>query len=157
MGNHLFRLGKNRRRGDRYRESLGYDDRSGDGVGYDDRDRYGDADPTRGPRIPGAVFVGGIVLWSLLALGLWALVDPLLAWAAGMAGPATDLGVGFVRWFGLGREAAALRDAANVEGLAGWVVGPLHFLAKAGLVLVWLAGAVALAAAPAILRRRSRW
>lgn len=151
MGNHLFRLGKNRRRGDRYRESLGNNDRSGDGDGHDH------AAPARGPRIPGAVLVGGIVLWSLLALGFWALVDPLLAWAAGMAGPATDLGVGFARWFGLGREAAALRDAANVEGLAGWAVGPLHFLAKAGLVLVWLAGAVALAAAPAILRRRSRW
>lgn len=90
---------------------------------------------------------GGIVLWSLLALGLWALVDPPLTGAAGMAVPVADLVVGFAGWFGLGREAAALRDAGNFGGLAGWAVGPLHFLAKATLILVWLAGAAALAAA----------
>lgn len=145
MVQHRIGPGRHQRHGYPNRESRGYDN------------RYGDIAPVRGARIPGSVIVGGVVLWSLLALGLWALIDPLLAWAADMADPATDLGVGFARWFGLGREAAALRVAANVEGLAGSAVGPLHFLAKAGLVLVWLAGAVALAAAPAILRRRSRW
>ena len=81
----------------------------------------------------------------------------LLAWAAGMAGPATDLGVGFARWFGLGNEVSALRDAANVDGLVGWAVGPVHLLAKGGLILVWLAGSATLIALPIILRRRSRW
>lgn len=150
MGHHLFQPGRHRRHGYRHRESRGYD--NGDGDGY----RYDDIAPVRGPRIPGTVIVGGIALWSLLALGLWGLVDPLLAWATGMAGPASDLGVGFMRWFGLEREAVALREAANVEGLAGWAVGPLHFLAKAALILVWLAGAVALVVARAILRGRFR-
>ena len=149
MGHHLFGFSNHRRRNRHHRDSYRYDER------YDDR--YDDRAPVRIPRIPGAVVLIGLAVWSLLALGVWALVDPLLAWAASMAGPATDLGVGLARWFGLGGEAAALRDAANVERLAGWAVGPLHFLAKAGLILVWLVGTAALLAAPAILRARSRW
>ena len=150
MGNHLFRSGKHGRRGDRYRDA-------GRGGHGDDRSGFGDIAPARGPRIAGAVLLGGLIVWSLLALGLWALVDPVLAWAACMTGSATDLGVGFARWFGLGREASALRDAANVDGLVGWAIGPVHVLAKAGLILIWLAGAAALVVLPAILRRRSRW
>lgn len=85
----------------------------------------------------------------------WALVDPLLAWAASVVGLATDLGFGLARWFGIGREATALRDTANFDGLIGWAAGPgpVHVLAKASLLLVWLAGVAALAAAPALLRR----
>lgn len=147
MGHHFFRRTKYRRSSDRY----------DDGAQYENYGRYDDNAPARIPRIPGAVLIGGIVIWSLLALGVWALVDPLLAWAAGMAGPATDLGVGFARWFGLGNEVSALRDAANVDGLVGWAVGPVHLLAKGGLILVWLAGSATLIALPIILRRRSRW
>ena len=147
MGHHLFRRTKYRRSSDRY----------DDGAQYENYGRYDDNAPARIPRIPGAVLIGGIVIWSLLALGVWALVDPLLAWAAGMAGPATDLGVGFARWFGLGNEVSALRDAANVDGLVGWAVGPVHLLAKGGRILVWLAGSATLIALPIILRRRSRW
>ena len=147
MGHHLFPRTKYGRRRAQFDT----------GVRYDDYDRYDDGTPARRLRIPGAALLGGIVIWSLLALGVWALVDPLLAWAAGMAGPATDLGVGFARWFGLGNEVSALRDAANVDGLVGWAVGPVHLLAKGGLILVWLAGSAALIALPIILRRRSRW
>ena len=108
-------------------------------------------------RIPGAVLFGGIVIWSLLALGVWALIDPLLGWAAGVAGPATNVGVGVANWFGLGKEVSALRDVANVDGLVGWAIGPVHFLAKGGLVLVWLVGSAALIVLPLVLRRRPRW
>lgn len=146
MGHSLFPRTKHRRRRDQF----------DNGARYDDCDPYDDSAPVRRLRIPGAVLLGGVVIWSLLALGVWVLVDPLLAWAAGMAGPATDLGVGFARWFGLGNEASALRDVANVDGLVGWAVGPVHFLAKGGLVLVWLIGSAALIALPVFLRRRLR-
>lgn len=146
MGHHFFPRSKHRRRRAQFDS----------GARYDDYDRYDDGTPTRRLRIPGAVLLGGIVIWSLLALGVWALVDPLLAWAAGVAGPATDVGVGVANWFGLGKEVSALRDVANVDGLVGWAVGPVHFLAKGGLVLVWLAGSAALIALPLILRRRLR-
>ena len=147
MAHHPFGGGKHRRPSQPYRDPRPRED----GPPYGVPARRAAA---RGPRIPGAVVLGGIALWSLLALGLWALVDPLLAWAAGMAGPATDLGVGVARWFGVGNEVSALRDAANVGGLVGWAVGPIHFLAKVALVLVWLAGAAALIALPMLLRRR---
>ena len=146
MGHSLFPGTKHRRRRDHF----------GNAARYDDDDCHNDSAPARRLRIPGTVLLGGSVIWSLLALGVWALVDPLLAWAAGMAGPATDLGVGFARWFGLGREATAVRDVANVDGLVGWAIGPVHFLAKGGLVLVWLVGSFTLIALPIVLRRRSR-
>lgn len=147
MGHHFFPRSKHRRRRAQFDS----------GARYDDYDRYDDDTPTRRLRIPGAVLLGGIVIWSLLALGVWALVDPLLAWAAGVAGPATDVGVGVANWFGLGKEVSALRDVANVDGLVGWAIGPVHFLAKGGLVLVWLVGSAALIALPIVLRSRSRW
>ena len=147
MGHHLFPRTKHSRRRAQFDS----------GARYDDYDRYDDGTPTRRLRIPGAVLLGGIVIWSLLALGVWALVDPLLAWAAGVAGPATDVGVGVANWFGLGKEVSALRDVANVDGLVGWAIGPVHFLAKGGLVLVWLVGSAALIALPIVLRSRSRW
>ena len=147
MGHHFFPRSKHRRRRAQFDS----------GARYDDYDRYDDDTPTRRLRIPGAVLLGGIVIWSLLALGIWALVDPLLAWAAGIAGPATDVGVGVANWFGLGKEVSALRDVANVDGLVGWAIGPVHFLAKGGLVLVWLVGSAALIVLPFVLRRRPRW
>ncbi|UPH70110.1 hypothetical protein LGT41_0009815 [Abyssibius alkaniclasticus] len=145
MGNHRFDLNKHQRRGDRPRDPRRFGHNA---ASNDDRER-----PER-LRIPFAAMLGGLLLWSLLALGLWALVDPLLAWAANLVGPASDLGTGLAGWFGLGAEATALRDAANVEGLAGWASGLIHFLAKAAIVLVWSAGAIGLFALPAILRRR---
>ena len=147
MGHHLFPRTKHRRRRAQFDS----------GARYDDYDGYDDGTPGRRLRIPGAVLLGGIVIWSLLALGAWALIDPLLGWAAGVAGPATDVGVGVANWFGLGKEVSALRDVANVDGLVGWAIGPVHFLAKGGLVLVWLVGSAALIALPIVLRRRSRW
>jgi hypothetical protein len=98
--------------------------------------------------------VAGLVLWSALALGVWWLVDPVLAWISGAAGPLADTGTGFANWFGLGAEANALRDAANIEGLVGWAMGPVHFLAKAALLLVWVVGLIGLTVLPAVLRRR---
>ena len=122
MGHSLFPGTKHRRRRDHF----------GNAARYDDDDCHNDSAPARRLRIPGTVLLGGIVIWSLLALGVWALVDPL------------------------GREATAVRDVANVDGLVGWAIGPVHFLAKGGLVLVWLVGSFTLIALPIVLRRRSR-
>jgi len=100
MGHHGFKPKRHRRRMDR----------------NEGRDR--DDDFARAP-FPRVAVLGGIALWTLLALGLWALIDPLLVWGAGMVGPGADVAVGVARWFGLGGEAAALRDATDVNGLGG--------------------------------------
>lgn len=164
MGHHLFGHARRRRRRGhrRYEEprhthdSLRYDDarHDGDHGRYDSNGRHENHADTRGFRIPGAVLIGGLVLWSLLAFGAWALVDPLLAWITGVAGPLSDLAVAIARLFGLGSEASALRDAANVPQLASWATVPLGFFVKAVLILAWIAGAVALIAAPVVMRRR---
>ncbi|MBO6690035.1 hypothetical protein [Hyphomonas sp. GM-8P] len=122
------------------------------GEGRPDHDRV-----PRQSRIPLGLIAIGLVVWSGLGWGVYLLVDPVLAWLAGSVGPLTDAGTGIARWFGFGQQAAALRDVANVEVLIGQVAGPMHFIVKAGLILLWLAGLVALVALPVILRRRSRW
>jgi hypothetical protein len=106
--------------------------------------------------IPTSVIVTGLLIWSALALGVWWLVDPLLSWISGAVGPLADTGTGLAKWFGLVEEAAALRDAANIEGLIGWAGGSIHFLAKVVVLLVWVAGLIALIAIPAVLRRGHR-
>jgi len=112
MEHHLFRRGKHRRRRGRYCDYYSYD------VNV----------PAHGPRIPGAILLGGIVIWPFLALGVWTLVDRLLAWTAAMAGPASDLGGGVAGWLGFGKEVSALRDVTDVDRLVRWAGGPLHFL-----------------------------
>lgn len=144
MGHHLFRRPKHRR----YRDMGGYYE--GDDHSYRERRAL----PVL--NIPTSVIVAGLVIWSALSLGAWWLVDPVLSWISGAAGPLADTGAGLAKWFGLGEEATALRDAANIEGLLGWAGGSIHFLVKTVVLLVWVAGLIALIAIPAVLRRGQR-
>ena len=145
MGHHLFRRPKHRR----YRDMGGY---------YEGDDHSGYRERRALPvlNIPTSVIVAGLVIWSALSLGAWWLVDPVLSWISGAAGPLADTGAGLAMWFGLGEEATALRDAANSEGLLGWAGGSIHFLVKTVVLLVWVAGLIALIAIPAVLRRGQR-
>ena len=143
MGHH-----RNRQRGHDDQRNYGY--RGGGGrAPYDDTPRR--------IRLPLGLIVIGLVVWSLLVWGAFLLVDPVLGWLAGSVGPLADAGTGVARWFGLGQQAAALRDGANVDGLAGGLIGLVYVVAKPAIVILWVLGSLALLAAPAILRRRSRW
>ncbi len=132
----------------------------GRGPDRDDRPAYrGERDlprrdgfPDR-PRVPMGVILIGIALWSALAFGAFVLVDPVLAWFGGAVGPLADAGTGAARWFGLGQQAAALCDVANVDGLAGGLIGLVRTVAKPAIVILWALGSLALLAAPAILSR----
>lgn len=104
-------------------------------------------------RVPTGLLLIGIALWSALAFGTFVLVDPVLAWFGGAVGPLADAGTGAARWFGLGREAAAVRDVTNVDGLAAWVISVLAIVLKPLIALIWFVGILALFAAPAILSR----
>ena len=149
MGHPLFRQPKRRRNHDADAFSEGDDEYGyrGPRAGPDDDDR-----PAL--HIPASVILGGLVIWSVVALGVWWLVDPVLSWISGAAGPLADTSAGFAKWFGLEAEAKALRDAADIEGLVGWAAGPVHFFVKAVVLLAWIAGLIALVAMPAVLRRR---
>lgn len=106
-----------------------------------------------GGRVPVGLILVAVALWSALAFGAFLLVDPLLAWFAAAAGPLADAGAGAARWVGLGREAAAIRDVTNVDGLAAWVISVLAVVLKPVIALIWLIGTLILLAAPAIFRR----
>tara|TARA_R110002072_G_scaffold198897_2_gene356506 strand:+ start:2244 stop:2672 length:429 start_codon:yes stop_codon:yes gene_type:complete len=139
-----------------HRKQRGHDEQRNYGSrGGESRFAYDEA--PRRKRLPLGLIVIGLITWSLLAWGAYLLVDPVLGWFAGSVGPLADAGTGVARWFGLGQQAAALRDVANVDGLAGGLIGLVHFVAKPAIVILWVLGSLALLAAPAILRRRSRW
>ena len=76
MGHHLFRRPKHRR----YRDMGGY---------YEGDDHSGYRERRALPvlNIPTSVIVAGLVIWSALSLGAWWLVDPVLSWISGAAGP----------------------------------------------------------------------
>lgn len=113
----------------------------------------------RPPRIPVGL---ALAVWMLLAIGAWWLADPLLGWLGGAVRSLADAGTDVARWVGLGREAATIREIADVEGMAGWIIELLALILKPAIVVLWAIGAAGLIAAPAILarlgrRRRGHW
>lgn len=95
-------------------------------------------------RIPGVFILGTLAAWTLLAWGLWMLVDPLLAWMAGLVAPMLDVGAAAGESVGLGKELGAVLNASGAEGLAQSVLGILSWLAKPAIVVVWAVGAAAI-------------
>lgn len=103
-----------------------------------------------------AVVLVGLVLWSLLALVGYALVDPVLGWIAAGAGLLVDGGKGLATAAGAGKEAGNIVDGLNASGLPGQVIALLRVILKPTIVVVWVIGALVFIAAPAILPRIGR-
>lgn len=152
MGHHKNRYRPPYRGGDlpppRYREDPGaYDNGS---PGWQDDDPGGRSGRRR---IPGVVILGALAVWTLLALGAWAVVDPLLAWVGGLVAPVLDVGAAVGGVVGLGQEVGAVIEATRAEGIAAWLLGVLGWLAKPAIVIGWAVGVVAILLAPRLLRR----
>lgn len=147
-------MGKHGRHDRGYREGYGRrDDRdarmAGDPAYYDA--------PARLPRkLPMAVALVGLVLWSLFAWIGYILVDPVLNWVALNAGVLLDTGKGLAAVTEGGKEVGAVVDNLNVSGLLGQAIALLRAVVKPAIVIVWAIGALALIAAPVILPRVGR-
>lgn len=142
----------------------GYHDR-----GY--RNSYGrrdDRDPriTGGPgdydvpsglprKLPMAVALVGLVLWSLLAWVGYVLVDPILGWVAASVGLLVDGGKDIATATG-GKEVGIILDNLNVSGFLGQIIALLRVVLKPAIVVVWAIGALILTAAPFILPKIGR-
>ena len=142
-------MGKHGHHGGGYRHSYARrDDR-------DSRMTGGPADydaPPRLPRkLPMAVVLVGLVLWSLLAWVGYVLVDPILGWVAASAGLLVDGGKDIATATG-GNEIGIILDNLNVSGFLGQTIALLRVVLKPAIVVVWAIGALALIAAPVILR-----
>jgi hypothetical protein len=136
----------------RFRDDRGYDDRGYDDGPYDNGD-YGPYRTTRHGRIPVAVTLAALAVWTLLAFGAWVVVDPLLVWAGGLVAPVLDVGSAVGGVVGMGKEVGAVIEASRAEGIAMWLLGVLGWLAKPAIVIGWALGAVAILIAPGLLRR----
>lgn len=121
----------------------------------DDPDSY-DTAPRRPRRLPVAVVIVGLVLWSLLALIGYALVDPVLGWIAASAGLLVDGAKGLATAAGAGKEVGGVVDNLNVSGFLGQAVALLRVVLKPAIIILWAIGALALIAAPVILPRIGR-
>ncbi|GAA2888462.1 hypothetical protein GCM10010837_48030 [Aminobacter niigataensis] len=146
-------MGKHGHRDRGYRDSYGH---------RDDRDPRmmggpGDYDAPPGlPRkLPMAVVLVGLVLWSLLAWVGYVLVDPILGWVAASAGLLVDGGRDIATATG-GKEVGTILDNLNVSGLLGQVIALLRVVLKPAIVVVWAIGALVLITAPLILRKIGR-
>ncbi len=147
-------MGKHGHRDRGYRVSYGHrDDRdprmAGGPVDYDARPRL--------PRkLPMAVVLVGLVLWSLLAWVGYILVDPILGWVAANAGLLVDGGKGLATATGAGKEVGSVVDNLNVSGFLGQAIALLRVILKPAIIVLWVIGALALVAAPVILPRIGR-
>jgi hypothetical protein len=109
-----------------------------------------DALPRLPRKLPMAVVLVGLVLWSLLAWVGYVLVDPVLGWVAASAGLLVDGGKDIAAATG-GKEVGTILDNLNVSGFLGQVIALLRVVLKPAIVVVWAIGALILVAAPFIL------
>ena len=146
-------MGKHGRHDSGYRNSYGRrDDRdprmTGAPADYD-------APPRLPRKLPVAVVLVGLVLWSLLAWVGYVLVDPILGWVAASAGLLVDGGKDIAAATG-GKEVGTILDNLNVSGFLGQIIALLRVVLKPAIVLVWAIGALILVAAPFILPKIGR-
>lgn len=113
-----------------------------------------DARPSLPRKLPMAVVLVGLVLWSLLAWVGYALVDPVLGWVAANAGLLVDGGKGLAT--GAGKEVGSVVDNLNVSGFLGQAIALLRVIVKPAIIVLWVIGTLVLIAAPVILPRIGR-
>ena len=112
--------------------------------------------PSGQPRkLPMAIVLVGLVLWSLLAWVGYVLIDPVLGWVAASAGLLVDGGKDIATATG-GKAVGTILDNPNVSGLLGQVIALLRVVLKPAIVTVWAIGALILAAAPFVLLKIGR-
>lgn len=126
-----------------------------------DRERVGgpleyDAPARSRRKLPMAVILVGLVLWSLLAWIAYSLVDPALGWLAASAGLLVDGGKDIATATG-GKEVSSILANINVRGgFWGQAIVFLGVVLKPAIVIVWVIGALILAAASFILPKIGR-
>ena len=147
-------MGKHGNRDRGYRDSYGHrdnrDPRVAEGpVNYDARPRL--------PRkLPMAVVLVGLVLWSLLAWTGYALVDPVLGWISANVGLLVDGGKSLATATGVGKEVRNVVDNLNVSGFLGQTIALMRVGLKPTIIVLWAIGALILVAAPLILPKIGR-
>jgi len=97
------------------------------------------------------VVLVGLGVWTLLAWVGYALVDPVLGWAAANAGLVLDTGKGLAT--GAGKEAASALQSMNASGVLGQTILFLRAVLKPAIVVLWAIGALTILAMPLILPR----
>lgn len=99
------------------------------------------------------VVITGLVVWSLLAWVAYALTDPVLGWIAASAGLVLESGKNIATAAGAGKEVGTVVDGINASGFLGQAIALLRLALKPVIVIVWATGALAIIAAPLILRK----
>lgn len=92
-----------------------------------------------------------LVLWSLLAGGIYLFIDPIFGWVAQNAGLLVDFGRDASNLSGV--ESGPLIDSLNLKGWLGQLIALLWSIAKPALIVIWAVGAGLLLVAPLILRK----
>lgn len=145
------RHGQNDRR---YRKSYG---RRGDGEPRRLSGSFEYDAPARPRRkAPMAVILVGLILWSLLAWIAYSFVDPALVWLAASAGLLIDGGKDIATATG-GKEVSSILANISVSGgFWGQAIAFLRVVSKPAIIIVWVIGALIIAAASFILPKMGR-
>lgn len=103
-----------------------------------------------------AVILVGLILWSLLAWIAYSFVDPALVWLAASAGLLIDGGKDIATATG-GKEVSSILANISVSGgFWGQAIAFLRVVSKPAIIIVWVIGALIIAAASFILPKMGR-
>ncbi len=155
--NHGSSHGRSHDRYGDYRPPVDFQDRSEPDRYYADQrlGRYDERPYALRRRGPAVLFalLAAIAAWSLVAWVGYVAVDPVLRWIAGSAGLLVDSGKALAAVAGVGKEVGAIADSINATGLLGQTLALLQTILKPIIVIGWALGAIAIIAAPFVLRR----
>lgn len=97
-----------------------------------------------------------LVLWSLVAWGAYGLVDMLGDWLTANGGTLLQGGKDAAGAVGIGKEIIDRVDIEGTTGLLQQLIAAALMVARPTIVFVWFLGAVAIAAAPFVVKRLGR-
>lgn len=101
--------------------------------------------------------IAALVLWSLLAWGAYGLVDVLGGWLFANGGRLLQGGKDAAGAVGIGKEIIDRVDIQGTSGLLQQLIGAALVVARPTIVFVWSLGALAIVAAPFVVRRLDRF
>ncbi|MFE0015758.1 hypothetical protein ACFWXH_12990 [Mesorhizobium sp. NPDC059054] len=130
----------------------------GRALGHNDRGGTNDPAQSSGIVSKFAIFaaIAALVLWSLLAWGTYGLVDVLGGWLSANGGTLLQGGKDAAGAVGIGKEIIDRVDIQGANGVVQQLIAAALVVARPTIVFVWFLGALAIVAAPLVVRRLGR-
>lgn len=104
------------------------------------------------PKLGFGFVLVALIVWSAMAFAAYGLVDGLSTWLAGNAGTIVQGGKDVAGAAGLDKNVVDMVNLGQASGFVAQLIDLARIFAKPLIVVVWVVGAAAIVAVPALLR-----